>query len=69
MSRPSKVKLLSFGGAAGALCAAAVVVRVACPGQCVACGACNTTLIPAASSALAVGAALGGSYLSKRRRR
>ena len=68
MKAPSVDKLLSFGGAAGALGIAAVVARVACPGQCPTCAGCTQTILPAASSAIAVGAALGGSRMIRARR-
>lgn len=61
-------KLLSFGGAAAAIGVAAVVARVACPGGCTACTACAQSVVPAAASAVAVGSALAGSMLVKRRR-
>ena len=60
-------KAASFGGAAAALGVAAVVARIACPGGCPACTACAQTVVPAATSALAVGAALTGSYAIKKR--
>jgi len=63
----SRNKLLSFGGAAGAIGIAAAVARVACPGGCPTCTQCATHVVSAAGSTLAVGAALGGSYLAKKR--
>jgi len=68
MKAPTADKLLSFGGAAGALGVAAVVARFACPGQCPTCAGCTQTILPAASAALAVGTALGGSYVVRTRR-
>ena len=62
----SSNKLLSFGGAAGALGIAAVVARVACPGGCATCTTCATGVVPAVGSMIAVGAALGGSYFAKK---
>ena len=61
-------KLLSFGGTAAALGVAAVVARIACPGGCTACTACAQSAVPAVASAVAVGSALTGSMMVKKRR-
>lgn len=68
MKAGSTAPLASFVTAAGTIGVAALLTQ-ACPGGCVTCGTCATSLVPIGSAFSAVGVAFAGSALFRARNR